>query len=61
VSNFVSTTNEEHRLRVFKNRVQRQILEPKSEEVTGGCRKLHYTELIYTPLQLLFGKSNQGG
>jgi hypothetical protein len=36
---------EEHRLRVFENRVQRRIFGPKRDEVTGECRKLHNEEL----------------
>jgi hypothetical protein len=32
---------EEHRLRVFENRVLRRIFGPKKDEVTGGWRKLH--------------------
>jgi hypothetical protein len=36
---------EEHRLRVFENRVLRRIFVPKAVEVTGGCRKLHNEEL----------------
>jgi hypothetical protein len=36
---------EEHRLRVFKNRVLRRIFGPKRDEVTGGWRKLHNEEL----------------
>jgi hypothetical protein len=32
---------EEHRLRVFENRVPRRIFDPKRDEVTGGWRKLH--------------------
>jgi hypothetical protein len=32
---------EEHRLRVLKDRVQKRILGPKRDEVTGGWRKLH--------------------
>jgi hypothetical protein len=32
---------EEHRLRVFENRVLRRIFGPKGAEVTGGWRKLH--------------------
>jgi hypothetical protein len=36
---------EEHRLRVFENKVLRRILGPKREEVTGGWRKLHNEEL----------------
>jgi hypothetical protein len=36
---------EEHRLRVFKNRVLRRIFGPKRDEVTGKWRKLHNGEL----------------
>jgi hypothetical protein len=36
---------EEHRLRVFENRVLRRIFGPKRDEVTGGWRKLHTEEL----------------
>jgi hypothetical protein len=36
---------EEHRLRVFENRVLRRIFGPKRDEVTGGWRKLHNKEL----------------
>jgi hypothetical protein len=32
---------EEHRLRVFENRVLRRIFEPNRDEVTGEWRKLH--------------------
>jgi sorting nexin-29 len=32
---------EEHRLRVFEDRVLRRIFGPKRDEVTGGWRKLH--------------------
>jgi hypothetical protein len=39
------TLREEHRLRVFENRVLRRILRPKRDEVTGGWRKLHNEEL----------------
>jgi hypothetical protein len=40
----------EHRLREFKNRVQRRIFGPKREEVAGGWRRLHKEELydLYT-------------
>jgi hypothetical protein len=38
------TLMEEHRLRVFENRVLR-IFEPKRDEVTGGWRKLNNEEL----------------
>jgi hypothetical protein len=36
---------EEHRLRVFENRVLRRIFGLKRDEVTGGWRKLHNEEL----------------
>jgi hypothetical protein len=36
---------EEHRLRVFENRVLRRIFETKKDKVTGGWRKLHNEEL----------------
>ena len=36
---------EEHRLRVFENRVLRRIFGPKREGVTGEWRKLHNEEL----------------
>jgi hypothetical protein len=34
------TLREEHRLRVFENRVLRRIFGPKRNEVTGSWRKL---------------------
>jgi len=36
---------EEHRLRVFENRVLRRIFGPKRDEVTRECRKLKNEEL----------------
>jgi hypothetical protein len=36
---------EEHRLRVFENRMLRRIFGPKRGEATGGWRKLHNEEL----------------
>jgi hypothetical protein len=36
---------EEHRLRVFENRVQRRIFGQKRDEVKGEWRKLHNEEL----------------
>jgi hypothetical protein len=39
------TLVEEHRLRVFENRVLRRIFGPKRDEVTGEWRKLHSKEL----------------
>jgi hypothetical protein len=35
------TLREEHRLRVFENRLLRRIFLPKRVEVTRGWRKLH--------------------
>jgi hypothetical protein len=40
------TLREEHRLRVFENRVLRRIFGPKRDEVTGEWRKLHNGELF---------------
>jgi hypothetical protein len=39
------TLREEHRLRVFENRVLRTIFGPKTDEVTGEWRRLHNEEL----------------
>jgi hypothetical protein len=39
------TLREEHRLRVFENRVLRRIFGPERDEVTGHWRKLHSGEL----------------
>jgi hypothetical protein len=39
------TLREEHRLRVFENRVLRRIFGSKRDEVTGEWKKLHNKEL----------------
>jgi hypothetical protein len=39
------TLREEHRLRVFENRVLRRIFGPKRDDETGEWRKLHSEEL----------------
>jgi hypothetical protein len=39
------TLREEHRLRVFVNRMLRRIFGPKRDEVIGGWRKLHNEEI----------------
>jgi hypothetical protein len=39
------TLREEHRLRVFENRVLRRILGPKRDDVMEDWRKLHNEEL----------------
>jgi hypothetical protein len=45
ISTWSLTLREEHRLRVFENRVLRGIFGPKRDEVTGEWRKLHNEEL----------------
>jgi hypothetical protein len=39
------TLREEHKLRVFENRVLRRIFEPKRDEMTGGWREQDNEEL----------------
>jgi hypothetical protein len=39
------TLREEHRLKVFENRVLRKTFGPKRDELTGEWRKLHNEEL----------------
>jgi hypothetical protein len=39
------TLRQEHRLRVFENRVLRRMFGPKRDQVTGDRRKLHNEEL----------------
>jgi hypothetical protein len=39
------TLREEHRLRVFENRVLTTLFGPKRDEVTGEWSKLHNEEL----------------
>jgi hypothetical protein len=55
------TLREEHRLRVFENRVLRGMFGPTRDEVTGEWRKLHSGELhnLYSSPDLL-GRSSQG-
>jgi hypothetical protein len=49
------TLMEEHRLRVFENRVLRRIFGPKRDEITGEWRKLHSGELhnLYSSLGII--------
>jgi hypothetical protein len=47
---------EEHRLRVFENRMLRGIFGSKRDEATGGWRKLHNEEL-----HRLYSSPSQGG
>jgi hypothetical protein len=39
------TLREEHRLRVFENRVLTRMFGPETHELTGGWRELHNEEL----------------
>jgi hypothetical protein len=53
---------EEHRLRVFENRVLRRIFGPKRDEVTGGWRKLHnegLRKLYFSPSIIRMIKSRR--
>jgi hypothetical protein len=49
------TLREEHRLRVFENRVLRRIFGPRRDEVTGEWRKLHNEKLhnLYSFLDII--------
>jgi hypothetical protein len=49
------TLREEHRLRVFENRVVRGIFGPKRDGVTGEWRRLHNEELndLYSPPNII--------
>jgi hypothetical protein len=49
------TLREEHRLRVFENRVLRGIFGQKRDEVTGGLIKLHNEEIhnLYCSLSII--------
>jgi hypothetical protein len=54
------TLREEHRLRVFENRVLKGIFDMKRDEVMGDWRKLHNEELrnLYTsPIIIRMNKS----
>jgi len=49
------TLREEHRLRVFENRVLRRIFRPKKDEVTRDYRTYIMKSLtMYTPHSTLF-------
>jgi hypothetical protein len=55
------TLRQEHRLRMFENRVLRRIFGLKRDEVTGEWRKLHNEELLdlySSPSILYILKSN---
>jgi hypothetical protein len=54
------TLREEHRLKVFENRMFR-IFGPRRYEVTGGWRKLHNEEFhnLYSPLSIIMTYNDQ--
>jgi hypothetical protein len=59
--NWSLALREEHRPRVFGNRVLRGMFGPKWVEVMGEWRKLHMgTFIICTHHQILLDRSNQG-
>jgi hypothetical protein len=49
------TLREEHKLRVFENRVLRRVFGPKRDEVTEKWRKLHNEEVnnLYSSLNIV--------
>jgi hypothetical protein len=56
------TLREEHRQRVFENRVPRRIFGPKRDEVTGGCRNcVMRSFMICTLRQVFLEYSSRGG
>jgi hypothetical protein len=58
------TLREEHRLRVFENRVLRRISGPKRDEVTGEWKKLHkeeFHDLYSSPSIIRIIKSRRMG
>jgi hypothetical protein len=58
---FVLTLREEHRLRLFENRVLRRIYGPKRKEIVGGWRRMHNEELhgLYASLNISLIKSRR--
>jgi hypothetical protein len=53
------TLREEHRLRVFENKVLRRILGPRRDDVKRESKRLHMrTSMIRTPHQILSECSN---
>jgi hypothetical protein len=61
------TLREEHRLRVFENRMLTRIFGPERDEVTEEWRRLHNEELydLYPPLNVIpsvqIKKNEMGG
>ena len=48
------TLREEHRLRMFKNRVLRKIFDPERDKVTGEWERVHSKEIydLYSSLNV---------
>jgi hypothetical protein len=62
----VFALREEHKLRVFENRVLRRIFGPKRDGRTGGWRKLHNEELhnLYSSpiiIRIIIGEEDEVG
>jgi hypothetical protein len=51
---------EEHRLRVFEDRVLKRIFGPKKEEATGEWSCTIRSFIFCTHLQISLGRRNQG-
>ena len=49
------TLREEHKIRVFENKILRKIFGAKKDEITGDWRKLHSAELhaLYSSLNII--------
>jgi hypothetical protein len=54
------TLREEHRLRVFENRVPRIIFGPKKNEQENGGSYTMRSFIFYVHPQILLGRSNKG-
>jgi hypothetical protein len=55
------TLREEHRLRVFENRLLRRICEPKRDEVTGGWIDVSTAEIkLYAKMITNVGRQGFG-
>jgi hypothetical protein len=54
------TLREEHRLRMFENRLLRRIFGPKRDDVMGEWKSCTMGSFIICTHQILLGRSNQG-
>jgi hypothetical protein len=55
------TLREEHRLRMFENRVVTRIFGPKRDEVTGGWRKFIMRRSMISTLQIKEDEKGRAG